>query len=103
MKTKIRLPCEALAATTEAVVALIGVVALLVPMLVVTVTARAHPRAIPLRAVPAGGLLEAGELKEGWQVARQQRSPGWPLRASLKERPRPGACRPASCRRRWRG
>jgi hypothetical protein len=66
MKTKIRLPCEALAATTEAVVALIGVAALLVPMLVVTVTARAHPRAIPLRAVPAGGLLEAGELKEGW-------------------------------------
>ena len=51
--------------------------------------------------------LEAGEgarvSSRRGQVARQQRSPGWPLRASLKERPRPGACRPASCRRRWRG
>lgn len=77
VKTKIRLPCEALAATTEALMALIGVVALLAPRLVVTVTARAHPRATSLRAAPAGGPRGGGSglgLAVGVLAG-----PAWPL------------------------
>jgi hypothetical protein len=53
-------------------------------------------------AGPRGGRGGEGELEEGAGGAAK-RSPGWPLRADLKERPRPGACRPASCRRCGRG